>query len=76
MARNEGTNMKHINENTRIENIQHAYFNKKPVTIFKVYKQNSEHSNAYYYDGTCTIYGHFKRESTLIKKMNDSINYF
>lgn len=68
--------MRHTKENTRIENIQHAYLNNKPVTIFKVYKQKLEHSNAYYYDGTCTIHGHFKRESTLIKKMNDGINYF
>lgn len=68
--------MKHTKENTRIDNIQYAYLNNKPVTIFKVYKQNVGHSNAYYYDGVCTIYGHFKRESTLIKKMNDDINYF
>lgn len=65
--------MNYTKENTRIENVEHAYFNKKPVTIFKVYKQHLEHSSAYYYDGTCTIYGHFKRESTLIKKMNEVV---
>lgn len=68
--------MKHTKENTRIDNIQHVYLNNKPLTIFKVYKQNLENSEAYYYDGICTIIGHYKKEATLIKKMNDDINYF
>lgn len=68
--------MKHTKDNTRIENIQHVYLNNKPVTIFKVYKQNLENSEAYYYDGIHAISGHFKRETTLIKKMNDSVSYF
>ena len=51
--------------NYKVENIQHVYFNGKQTTLAKVFK---EEGGAWVFDGNVIIGGHYKRESTIIKK--------
>lgn len=55
----------------RIENINNAYINGKKVTIFDVYELDGKD---YVYSGQQSIKGHYKRESTILRKMNEELS--
>lgn len=54
-------------DNYRIENVQYVTYNGKDNTFFALYVYNEE-SNAFIYDHTGNIKGHYKRKDTILNR--------
>ena len=55
----------------KIENIQHARFNGKDVTMFDVYTKHTDNNGieSWIFSSSEMLNGTIKRESTIIKKL-------
>lgn len=59
--------MKNQYKNYRVKNIQHVTYNGKDHTFFALYIYSNEH-NAYIYDHTEHIKGHYKTKTAILNR--------